>query len=121
MLGHLCAIGRGWAFDYIAEQTNISEEMYSQFFHDFVQLLAADQFAEWVHTPTDDAQMLSMTQYTDDGFPGAFGSIDGVHIPWERWTKRLRINALGKWLIVLCLSRLLLVPMGPMASTTKRC
>ena len=97
MLGYLRVIGRGWAFDDVAEATEISEETHRLFFHKFSRLFSEALFDVWVRGPKDDEELRDwMAEYTEAGFPGCFGSVDGVHILWEKCTSGLKNICKGK-------------------------
>jgi hypothetical protein len=97
VLGFLRVLGRGWAFDDVAEATDMSEETHRRFFHEFAKKFAEDQFEHWVHPPRDDEELADwMREYTEAGFPGAFGSVDGVHILWEKCSSQLKNLCKGK-------------------------
>jgi hypothetical protein len=79
--------GKGHDFDdTISLGANISGGRLREFHHHFARTLAqGDVYNRWVRPPDEESEIAhSMAPYSAIGFPGAIGSVDGVHIPWER-------------------------------------
>ncbi len=84
LLSAMRVMGRGECFDTCYELTNINPETLRTFFHKFVEYVAA-LYPEYVKAPETDTEIRwVMEQYKRLGFPGCLGSIDCVHIHWER-------------------------------------
>jgi hypothetical protein len=96
ILGALRYLGRGWTFDDIEEQTNVSEETHRRFFHEFVEVGSTAMYAMWVKTPaTADDLASSRREYSMAGQEGCFGSGDGTHVTWEKCYARMKHQHTG--------------------------
>ena len=85
VLGALRVIGSGCSFDAIEELTNVSECTHHKFFQ--------TQFFPWgrgltkvlVHLPCNKDKLRQVTGlYERVGLPGCVGSIDCVHLVWDK-------------------------------------
>ena len=97
VLGSLRVIGSGCTFDAIEELTNVAEETHRIFFH--------EQFCNWGErvSPTHikmpcDAESLRhvLGLYERLGHPGCTGSIDCVHVIWDKCPAGLKSACKGK-------------------------
>ncbi len=85
VMGVLRVLGRAHCFDDVEESTNISAEVHRCFFHRFCEIFATKVASAWLRPPESRNEVLAVfTMYGAVGFPGCIGSIDCVHIPWER-------------------------------------
>ena len=85
LLGVLRVLGRATCFDGISELTLADEETHRVFFHEFCQKFARKFYSEYVYPPTSMEEMKKVSSvYERLGFPGCIGSVDCVHIPWDR-------------------------------------
>lgn len=96
ILGTLRLLGRGWVFDDIYEATRISIPVLRAFYHKFTKHYATDLREEWIRAPTDEEVEETMRLYEQSGFPGAIGSIDCVHVWWDRCPVNIANVCLGK-------------------------
>ena len=93
----LRVLGRGEVFDSCAESTNMGEDTIRLFFHRFCKDFAAGFYDEYVRVPTTEAEIRRVEmQYRTRGFPGCLGSVDCVHVAWERCPYQLRNLFVGK-------------------------
>jgi hypothetical protein len=65
-------------------RTGIDEDTIHEFFHHFTDWLVQHFYAEFIIIPYDEQLALLVADYEKTGFPGAAGSVDCVHIPWDR-------------------------------------
>jgi hypothetical protein len=83
-------MGAAEDFTSVGRQCNLSNARLLDFHHRFTAHFGTEDsvsFKRWVNVPTpDDPEYLATltAPYTLMGFPGALGSLDGVHIAWER-------------------------------------
>ena len=85
LLGVLRVLGRASCFDSVAELTNSEKEAHRVFFHKFIKVFVDNLFHHYVSPPTsDEAITQTMRHYDRVGFTGCIGSVDCVHIPWNR-------------------------------------
>ena len=85
LLGALRVLGRGWVWDDVVEATHISETVLRGFFKRFTKHYATVRKDEFIHAP-DTVQEIEeiMRVYREAGVPGAIGSVDCVHVWWDR-------------------------------------
>jgi len=85
VLAALRMLGVGASFDAISELSWISEKTAQSFFHKWCDAFAANEFTEWCHPKTNSAEVAETTGvFARCGFLGCVGSIDVVHVPWDR-------------------------------------
>ena len=85
VLAALRMLAVGASFDNISELACISEQTVQSFFHKWCEAFAANEFTKWCHPPTTSAEVAETTGiFARCGFPGCVGSIDVVHVPWDR-------------------------------------
>eukprot|EP00961_Rhodomonas_salina_P045403 609860-Rhodomonas_salina.1 len=57
----------------------------------------ASLYDRWIHVPEIDLQIQAVLGlYASHGFPGCIGSVDCVHVPWDRCQAWLRSLYCGK-------------------------
>ena len=97
ILGSLRVLGSGCTFDAIEELTCVHEETHRLFFH--------NQFCKWgERVSTDKIRMPSTEEelrhvlglYERVGFPGCVGSVDCVHVVWDRCPAGVHSSCKGK-------------------------
>jgi len=85
VLGSLRVVGSGCTFDAIEELTNVAQETHCCFFH--------EQFCRWgervspVHIKMPNCPVTArhvLGLYKRRGFPGYVGSVDCVHVVWDK-------------------------------------
>jgi hypothetical protein len=98
VLASLRRLGKGYDFDdTIALGSNISGNSCREFHHHLCERLGVGNvYDRWVMAPADDDVVPHMRVYEAIGFPGAIGSVDGVHIPWERCPAGQKSYFVGK-------------------------
>ena len=90
-------LGRGGCFDNQYDGSGISEETLRVFFHDFNEFFASNFYDAFVFPPTTPEDVAKVTTiYRRLGFPGAVGSIDCVHVRWDKCPFSLRSSCKGK-------------------------
>ena len=96
VLASLRVLGRGECFDTCSELTQISDTTLRTFFHQFTSFYAP-KFNVWCAAPTTEADLERVTeQYRLLGFPGCVGSVDCVHLHWERCPATVANEHTGK-------------------------
>ena len=97
VLGALRVLGRGLCMDDISELTNVSMEVHRVFFHKFCHYFGQIVFDEYCKPPESVNEMeYILKQYEALGLPGCIGSMDCVHIAWDRAPHKLRWKYIGK-------------------------
>ena len=77
-------LGRGWCIDDVCESSIISEETMRSSFHTFNKQFTQNYYSEYVQIPTGDELLKTMSIYDSMGLSGCIGSMDGVHIMWDK-------------------------------------
>lgn len=77
-------LGRGNCTDDIAEMSMIGASTINVIFKQFIYGVSKHMFPVYVKPPTGDHLKEVMDTYCRLGFPGAVGSIDCTHIPWNK-------------------------------------
>jgi hypothetical protein len=83
-------------FDGISEHTGISKDAHRLFFHAFCRTFANDLFEEYCTAPTGEKLDKTLREYERVGLPGCMGSIDVVHVAWDRCPWKVRPQYYGK-------------------------
>lgn len=97
VLSVLRILGRGGCFDNQYDGTGISEEALRVFFHDFCKFFSEQYFHVFVAPPQTAQEIRNVTGvYKRLGFPGAIGSVDCVHVRWDKCPFSLRSSCKGK-------------------------
>jgi len=97
ILGVLRRLGRGGCFDDAWDGSGIDQETNRIFFHKFCKLFSEEFFSMYVKPPTTPEEIERVTRiYKLLGFPGAVGSVDCVHIKWDKCPFGLRSSCKGK-------------------------
>lgn len=96
ILGILRMLGRGWCLDDISECSGISEETMRRSFHVFHTLFTRKHYLDYVMIPTGEDLMKTMRIYDTMGLTGCIGSMDGVHIIWDKCPVSLTNLCKGK-------------------------
>lgn len=85
ILGALRVLGRSSTFDCIAELTNSSAEVHRTFFHQFCSVINRHFFNIYIKPPQNQEEIQRITSvYEKLGLPGCIGSVDCVHIHWDK-------------------------------------
>ncbi len=84
VLGCLRALGRGSCFDDIAEASGMSEECARVSFHKFCKNFSDNQYSTWVKPPQGERLDSIMHVYQRMGLVGCIGSMDCVHVKWNK-------------------------------------
>lgn len=96
VLGVLRIIGRNWCVDDVNEASFISERGMNRFFHDFCENFVRHFWNMYVKTPSGDDLDEMMSVYAKLGIPGCVGSIDCVHLKWDKCPAWLLNECKGK-------------------------
>jgi hypothetical protein len=87
----------GECFRSVEGRTGIDEDTIREFFHTFMDWMVQRFYAEFITVPYDEQLAFVVSDYEKIGFPGAVGSVDCVHIPWDRCPYEYRqMNRSGK-------------------------
>lgn len=90
LLAWLRVLGRGECFDSCSESTNVSEETLRVFFHKFSSAFSLAMFNIYV-SPAENSELdMILRDYAALGFPGCVGSVDCVHVSWDRCPSSVR-------------------------------
>ena len=93
----LRVLGRGGCFDNQYDGTGISEKAMRVFFHEFCEFFSNNFYDVFVTVPSTPEELAKVTGiYRRLGFPGAVGSIDCVHVRWDKCPFALRSSCKGK-------------------------
>lgn len=84
MLGVLRILGRGWVFDDIYEATRISPRVIRAFFKALVHHYSSVLKTQWIKPDEGEDLQETLRVYENAGFPGCKGSVDCVHVWWDR-------------------------------------
>jgi len=84
VLGALYALANGATQFMVSRHTNLTEEVHRSFFLKWIHHMASIS-DEYIYMPRDDATNKQVVgEFTARGFPGCVGSVDCVHIGWDR-------------------------------------
>ena len=84
ILGALFVLATGDSHFVCSTCSNISEEVHRSFFLKWIFNMASIK-ERYIYMPLDDASYQKVVgEYTARGFPGCVGSVDCVHIGWDR-------------------------------------
>jgi len=84
LLGVLCTLSNSTSHLLVSLQTYLSEETHRSFFLDFVSKMSNIK-AEYIFMPrNDDEYKFVEGEYSSIGFPGCVGSVDVVHVGWNK-------------------------------------
>lgn len=84
VLGGLYTLANGATQFMVSRHTNLSEEIHRTFFIKWIHQMASIS-DEFIYMPKDDITYKRVVgEYTARGFPGCIGSIDCVHIGWDK-------------------------------------
>jgi len=84
VLAALRHLGKGLDAESLEEVAMISETVLKTFIPKFLKWLVDTMYEKWVQLPEGTKLARSLAVYERLGFPGAFCSADGVHVPWDR-------------------------------------
>jgi hypothetical protein len=97
VLAVLRRLGRGGPFDDCWDGSGMDGETARVFFHDFCAKFSSTLYHVYVQPPTTSEDIKNVTTiYKLLGFPGAVGSIDCVHVRWDKCPFSLRSSCSGK-------------------------
>ena len=84
LLGCLHVLGTGNSQFQVSELTDISEEVHRCFFLSWLSKMASVK-AEFIYFPVDDeSYRFVVDEYASMGLPGCVGSVDCVHVGWDK-------------------------------------
>jgi hypothetical protein len=85
VLAALRILGSGCTFEAVEELTAVSEETHRKFFHEQFCRWGEKAAKEHITMPESKEDLLHvLRQYEEKGFPGCVGSIDCVHLIWDK-------------------------------------
>ena len=97
VLGVLRMLGRGTCLDGIKELSSVSPAAMSQCFRDFCAWFRKEIYPKFVAPPKNKEELeKAMADYLVLGLNGAFVSIDGVHIHWDKCPNAMKHQYTGK-------------------------
>jgi hypothetical protein len=97
VLGSLRIIGSGCTFDSIEELTCVSQDKHRKFFHDYFCTWGQGAAKDLIRLPHDENSVRHVTAlYERKGLPGCVGSVDCVHVCWDKCPSSLHSTCKGK-------------------------
>ena len=85
VLGGMRILGSGCSFDVIEDLTNVNETTHCKLFHKKVCRWGTGLSNVLVNLPRNEAEIRHVTGlYEIVGMPGCIGSIDCVHLVWDK-------------------------------------
>jgi Plant transposon protein len=96
ILSSLRILGWGWVMDDVTELTGMSNEITRVSFHKFNKAFVAKHYQEYVHIPVGDELSKTTRIYDSMGLAGCIGSMDGVHVIWDKCSTALSNYCRGK-------------------------
>ena len=92
VLGVLFILGNGNTHYFVSTQTNMSEEVHRTFFHAWIDHMASIK-GEFIYMPHDEESFAKVVgEYSARGLPGCVGSVDCVHIGWDKCPSAQYLN-----------------------------
>lgn len=97
VLGSIRVLASGCTFDAIEELTNVSQETHRVFFHKQFCRWAESVAPEHIQMPHDEVSLRHVSgPYEIVGLPGCIGSVDCVHLVWDKCPASIRSLCKGK-------------------------
>jgi hypothetical protein len=97
VLGALRVVASGCAFDLVEEATCVSEEKHRLFFHEQFCKWGDRISSDWIYMPVEEEELRKvMYVYEKKGIPGCAGSIDCVHLIWDKCPAGMHSTCKGK-------------------------
>jgi Plant transposon protein len=97
LLSVLYLLGSGCAMRTIASLSGMSEPTVQRTLHKFCKNLCCDMYDEWVKPASTQEELSTvMRSYAAVGFPGAVGSSDVTHVPWDKTPSQKGRHYTGK-------------------------
>ena len=97
VLGSLRLVGSGCTFDAIEELTNVDEETHRVFFHENFCAWGERAAERHIRMPSTDEEFRHiLALYERIGLPGCGGSVDCVHLVWDKCPSGLSSACKGK-------------------------
>ena len=96
VLGALYVLGTGASQHQVGVQTHLSEEVHRVFFLAWLKNMSSISI-EYIFMPKTDEQFeFVVGEYSARGLPGCVGSVDCVHVGWDRCPHQYRNMYTGK-------------------------
>ena len=96
VLGALYVLGTGATQHQVGVQTNLSEEVHRCFFLSWTAKMSSIQ-KEYIFMPTNEEQFARVVgEYSTRGLPGCVGSVDCVHVGWDKCPSMYKNMYTGK-------------------------
>ena len=90
-------LATGCSFDFLAECSMMSEETCRRFCQQFCEWMSRDLAPVYIKLPEQEEEVRHVVDlYTRLGLPGCVGSVDCVHIPWDKCPAGLKSSCVGK-------------------------
>jgi Plant transposon protein len=84
LLGALYVLGNGTSLYIVSIQTNLSEEVHRCFFLFWIANMSSMK-DDFIFMPNDEERFLQVVgEYSARGLPGCVGSVDCVHVAWDK-------------------------------------
>jgi Plant transposon protein len=97
LLAVLYVLGSGVALRTVAELSEISESSVQRALHAFSSGFCATMYDEWIKPPATPEHMKEILKHNAAvGFPGAVGSSDVTHVPWDKTPCQQARHYVGK-------------------------
>jgi hypothetical protein len=97
LLGVLKILGRGCTFDDCHELSNVGNETHRRFFHGWIKRFRLELGDVYIKVPTTQSEIDQVTSLFEvAGFPGCIGSMDCVHIRWDKCPQGWRHGYRGR-------------------------
>ena len=96
LLGALRYLGHGFTFDDLEECTAILDEVHRVFFHKFIEVGSTHSYNKFVKAPQNSDELHEhMHEFIQAEMPGAFASMNAIHIIHEICNWRVRRAHMG--------------------------
>ena len=97
VLGALRVLGSGCTFEAVEELTCVAEGTHRLFFHNEFCVWGVRASDEHIKMPESEEEIKHVVkQYEERGFPGCVGSVDCVHLVWDKCPAELASACNGK-------------------------
>lgn len=98
LLTVLRSLGRGMSTTDDVDHSGMSPESIRAAVKEVCEITSTRLFDRYVHPPLDEAELqATMDMYSDVGCAGCMGSMDAVHLPWDRCPDGLLTTHRGRY------------------------
>ena len=96
LMGALFVLGSGSTNFVVSLNTNLSEEVHRVFFLGWINQMSSIK-DDYIYLPRDEMELKQVVEeYEQVGLPGCTGSVDCVHIGWDRCPSSMKNMYTGK-------------------------